>query len=101
MILRELLRSPDLIKALTFYIHKLTEIIIVYKYWNFILAALQIVAPGFESVNNSQELTIVSFIPCFSQNHLPQKVGYRIILALIEGQMIKSQLIQNSSYVIT
>ena len=54
------------------------------------LATLHIGPLGFESFNNSQELTIMNFVSCFSRNHISQKVRYRVPLA----QIIQNQLIQ-------
>lgn len=55
MISWEFLGSPEQIRAQVFYIHELTEVIIVGKD-DFIFAALQVVASGFKVFNNSQKL---------------------------------------------
>ena len=52
--------------AQTIHIYKLTEFIMVDKYQNVVIAVFQIMTPGFESFNNGQKLTIVSFIPHFN-----------------------------------
>ena len=70
------------------------------------LAALKIVAPGFEDFNNGQELSIVSFVSSFSKDYLPRKIGYRMLLTKIRFQIqiiwwcvgVEVQLIQYSTY---
>ena len=80
--------GPD--KSSDLCIHESTKDIVVYKYQNFVFTVLQEVVPGFEIVNNGQKLTIVSFSTCFSWNHLLQKLGYQVPLALIEAWVIRS-----------
>ena len=75
----------NLTKAQTFCIYELIDIIIVCKHQNFVFVALQVVMLGFKSFNNSQKLTIVSFVPYFSWKYLPQKVCYWVLLVLIGG----------------
>lgn len=71
-----LLSLTDLCRAQTFYIYKVAKVVIVGQHENFKLTALQLVTPDFKNFNNSQELTVMSFIPTFGQNHLYQKVDY-------------------------
>ena len=49
------------------------------------LAAFEVMLPSFKYFNNSQELTIVYFIPSLSKNHLSGKKSYPIPLAQIIG----------------
>ena len=58
------------------------------KYKNFVLTTFYIVPPYFKSLNNGQNLTIISFRSSFNQNHFSEKVDYRLLL----GQTIQSQL---------
>ena len=83
MVLGELLGSADLSGAQTLCIHETTEVIIVRKDENIMLAIFQIVTPYLESFNNNQKLTVVSLISFFCWNHFPQKKGYWMPLAEI------------------
>ncbi len=49
--------------------------------------------PNFEYFNDSQKLTIVSFVLCYSKNHLSKEKRYQMPLA----QIIRGQLIENST----
>ena len=62
MVSRELLGPSDLFGAQTLYIYETTEIIMVRKDKNLVLAAFQVVPPGLESLDNSQKLAIVGLI---------------------------------------
>ncbi len=53
VVLREFLGSAELTRAQTFYIHKLTEVIMVSKDKNFVFAFVQVVAPSLKGFNNS------------------------------------------------
>ena len=66
----------DLSRAQAFCIHKTTEVIMVYKNKNLMLAAFQVVAPCLEGFNNSQKLTVVGFVPSLCRNHFPKKESY-------------------------
>ena len=83
MVLRELLGLADLFEAQALCIHETTEVIVVPKDENLMLATFQIVTPRLESLNNSQKLTVVSFIPSFCRNHFPKKEGYWVLLVQI------------------
>ena len=83
MIPRELLGPSDLTKAPILCIYKLTEVIMIIKHWNFVLAASQIVFPGFKSLNNCWKLTIVDLVASLSRNHFSKKIGYWILLSQI------------------
>ena len=50
---------------------------------NLMLAAFQVVAPGLESLNNSQKLAVVGFIACLRWNHFSRKERYWMPLAQI------------------
>ena len=76
MILRELLSLADLTKAQIFYIHKLTDIIMVKKDKNFIFIVFQIMMPKLKDFNNSLEFLIISFVPSVSKNYLLGGIGY-------------------------
>ena len=39
--------------------------------------------PYFEGLNNSQKLTVVSFVSSFGRNHFMQEVGHWMLLAQI------------------
>ena len=65
MLLKKLLSLIDLLKAQTFYIHKILEIVIIYKNKNFILIAFQILMLTLKYFNNNKKLAIVSFILYF------------------------------------
>ena len=73
---KELFGPLDLSGAQAFCIHKTTEIIIIYKYENLMLATFQIVTPPFEGLDNSQKLIVVGLIPSLCKNHLPKKEDY-------------------------
>ena len=83
MIPRELLGLPNLVRAQTLRIHKSTEVIMVGKYQNFVLAAFQIISPCLKSLNNYQKLTVMGFVPSLSRKHFSQKIGHWVLLALI------------------
>ncbi len=68
----------------------------VCKHQNFMLVALQILFPGLEDFNNSQQLAIVGLIPTLYRNHLLGKKGYRIPLARI----VQDQLTEDSTNII-
>lgn len=53
MVLEKLLNPLNLIKNWVFYIHKLTQVIIVSKNKNFIFSALYIVVSDLKNFNNS------------------------------------------------
>ena len=59
VVLRELLGLVDLTKAQVFYIHKLTEIIMISKAKNLVFAVFQVVLPSLKGLNNDQELWII------------------------------------------
>ena len=68
------------------------------KNQDFVLATFQIVSPSFKSLNNCWKLTVVGFVPSLSRDHFSQKIGHGVPLALIGGQVIRSQLTYDSSY---
>ena len=53
MVLREFLGLADLPRAQALHIHKMTEVIVIRKDENLMLAAFQVVTPSFEYLNNS------------------------------------------------
>ena len=71
MVLRELLGPINLSRAQTLCIHETTEVIIIYKDENFMLAAFQIIAPYLEGFDNNQKFTIMILVLCFRWNHFP------------------------------
>ena len=76
MVSRELLGLANLSGAQTFYIHKTTEVIIVGKDKNFMLATFQIVTLRLKDLNNSQKLTVIDLIPSLYKNHFHRREGY-------------------------
>ena len=73
----------DLSGAQALCIHELTEVIMVRKDENLMLAAFQIVTPRLEGFNNSQKFTIVGLVSCLCKNHFPRKERYWVPLAQI------------------
>ena len=56
---------------------------VIDKYKEFVVATFYIILPYFESFNDSQKLTVVSFVLNFNQNYFLQIVGYWVLLAQI------------------
>ena len=83
MVSRELLGPADLSGAQALCIHETTEVIVVRKDENLMLAAFQVVTPRLEGFDDSQKLTVVGFVPCLCRNHFPRKEGYWMPLAQI------------------
>ena len=83
VITRELLGPTDLSGAQALCIHELTEVIVVRKDENLMLAAFQVVTPCLEGFDDSQKLTVVGLVLCFRWNHFPRKEGYWMPLAQI------------------
>ena len=83
MVLGELLGPADLSGAQALHIHKTTEVIMVRKDENLMLATFQVVPPRLEGFDDSQKLTVVGLVSCFCWNHFPQKEGYWMPLAQI------------------
>ena len=52
VVTREFLSPADLSGAQTLRVHEPTEVVIVGKHQDFVLAAFQIVSPGLKSLNN-------------------------------------------------
>ena len=71
MVSGELLGPADLSRAQTLCIYETTEVIMVRKDENLMLAAFQIVTPRLEDFDNSQKLTVVGLVSCFCWNHFP------------------------------
>ena len=76
MVSREFLGPADLFGAQTLCIHKTTEVIVVRKDKNLMLATFQIVTPRLEGFDNGQKLAVVGLIPSLCRNHFPKKEGY-------------------------
>ena len=83
VITRELLGPTDLSGAQALCIHELTEVIMVRKDENLMLAAFQIVTPRLEGFDDGQKLAVVGFIACLCRNHFPRKERYWVPLAQI------------------
>ena len=62
MVSREFLGPADLSGAQALRIHETTEVIVVRKDENLMFAAFQVVAPGLESLDDSQQLAVVGLI---------------------------------------
>ena len=62
--------------AQAFCLHEKTEVIVICKDENLMLAAFQVVAPSLEFFNECKKLTVESlvFSPC--RNHFPRKERY-------------------------
>ena len=73
MVSREFLSLANLFEAQTLCIHETTEIIVVRKYKNLLLAAFKVMTPCFKSFDNSQKLIIVGLVLGFCWNYFPQK----------------------------
>lgn len=73
VISKKLLNLLNLIKAYLFCIHKLTQIVVVNEDKNLMLIAFQISTSSFKGFNNSQKLTIISFLSSLCKNHLFEK----------------------------
>ena len=65
MVLRELLGPTDLLRAQTLSIDESTEVIVVRKGENLMLAIFYVVAPYYESFDNSQKLIVMGLLLCF------------------------------------
>ena len=76
MILKELLSPTDLLGAEIFWIYEMTEIIVVYKEENLMLATFQIVALSFEYFNDGKKLIVVGLISSLCRNYFPRKKRY-------------------------
>ena len=76
MIAEKLLRLLDLVKTQVFYVQKVAKVIVIGKLKHFLLAAFYIVLPYYKNFNNSQKLTIMSFILSLCQNLFLGIVGY-------------------------
>ena len=61
----------------------MTEVIVVRKDENLMLATFQIVTLYFEGFDNSQKLAIVGLISSLCKNHFPRKKGYWVLLTQI------------------
>lgn len=81
VILREFLSPLDLTAAQALCIYKSTQVVMAGEDKNFMLAVFQIVVPYLECFNNSQELTIISFIPSLCKNYLSGEKSYWVPLA--------------------
>ena len=84
MVSEKLLGLADLSGAQTLCIHKTTEVIMVRKDENLMLAAFQIVMPRYECFNDSQKLIVVGLISSLGRNHFPRKGSYWITLTQID-----------------
>ena len=69
MIAKKFLGLSNLIKIQTFYVHEMAKVVVIAKDRNFMIAIFWIMPLGFEGLNNSQKLTVVSFISSFGWNH--------------------------------
>lgn len=80
IVIKELLNISDLIKAQDFYIHKLTDIVIVNKNNNFIFTTLQVLALSLKNFNNSQKPLVANFVTDFGKDYFFKKKDYKILL---------------------
>ena len=84
MVLRELLGPADLSGAQALCIYEMTEVIMVRKDENLMLAAFQIVTPRLKGFDNGQKLTVVGRVLYLYRNHFPRKECYSVPLAQID-----------------
>ena len=52
------------------------EIIVVYKDEDFVFVMFQVVVPSLQSLNNGQEVLIISFAIGLSENYLSKEKSY-------------------------
>ncbi len=76
VVLRDFLGPIDLVRVQVFYIHELTEVIIVDKDKDLVFAAFQVVTPSLQGFNNSEKLLIVGFVLSLSKDHFLREKGY-------------------------
>ncbi len=87
----QLLSLPDLFRTQAFRIHEILEVVVVCKYKNFMLVALQVMSPSLESFNDGQQLAVVDLKLSLCQKHLSWEKGYRMPLArIIQGQLTEN-----------
>ena len=94
MVSRELLGPADLSGAQALRIHETTEVIVVRKDENLMLATFQIVTPCLEGFDDGQKLAVVGFIAYLCRNYFPRKERYWVPLAQIG---LSDYLIRSSS----
>ena len=69
MVIKELLGPANLTKAQTLYVYELLEVIMVSKNEYLVFTIFWVVLLGFKSFNNSEKLTVLSFVPNLGRNH--------------------------------
>ena len=79
---KEFLASIYLIRGQTFYIYKLTKVIVICKNKNFVFIIFHIILLGFKDFINNQKFTIISSISSFSLSHFYQKMSYQVLFRL-------------------
>ena len=84
MILKKLLGPADLTRAQVLHIYKLTEVIIVNKEENLILAVFQLVIPSLKDFNNSRELLIVNLVASFDGDYFLKKKTTRYYWLILD-----------------
>lgn len=89
MVSGELLGPINLLRAKTFGIHKLTEVIVVNKDKNLIFVAFQVVMQSLKDFNNSQKFLIVNLVKSFIRNHLLWQKSYKVSLANFRFRRIR------------
>lgn len=80
IVLKKILSLLDLTKAQIYYMHKLTEIVIVCQKKDLIFTVLQVVMSSFKSLNISKEFTIVSFVISFYKDYFFGEKSHRMSL---------------------
>ena len=86
-IARKLLSLADLAKTQALCIHESSTIIVISENDNLVFATFQIITPCFEDFNDSQKLTVVSFVSSFGRNHFTREVGQRMPSARVMSQL--------------
>lgn len=69
MVLRDLLGLTNLLRAYTFNIYKLSEVVIVNKIKNFLFAIFQVLMLSIKGFTHGQELLIIGSITSFIRDY--------------------------------
>ena len=73
----------NLTRTLAFCVHELAKIIMIGKHKHFGLVNFEIMPPSFESFNNNQKFTDMSFVSSFDKNHFIRIIDYWVPLAQV------------------
>lgn len=78
MVLRDLLGLTNLLRAYTFNIYKLSEVVIVNKIKNFLFAIFQVWMPSIKGLNDGQELLIIGAITSFIRDYFLREKNHQV-----------------------